>query len=218
MKLLLLVGFASVWTQHHYTLAFSPLPRTPTSPLRTSTWKIEIDPQQSIAEKKRQHQRHSLSFLSDQSSSAQRRVPFTLFAMADDSDTSKPIKLIIAGAPASGKGTQCEQIKSRYGLVHLSTGDMLREAVAAGTSVGKKAKGEWRKRIAFIWIVILRDVITVFDMGWGLLFLVPYLWSFETSSSLYLPGISHTTCPVFLSFQNTWTAVNWYLMRSLLEW
>ena len=50
------------------------------------------------------------------------------------------LKIIIAGAPASGKGTQCESIKKEYGVVHLSTGDMLRAAVAAGTDVGKKAK------------------------------------------------------------------------------
>lgn len=49
-------------------------------------------------------------------------------------------KLIIAGAPASGKGTQCELIKEKYGVVHLSTGDMLRAAVAAGTEVGMQAK------------------------------------------------------------------------------
>mmetsp|Transcript_1913 Transcript_1913/g.3923 ORF Transcript_1913/g.3923 Transcript_1913/m.3923 type:complete len:234 (-) Transcript_1913:199-900(-) len=52
----------------------------------------------------------------------------------------RPVKIIIAGAPASGKGTQCENIKTKYGVVHLSTGDMLRAAVAAGTDVGKKAK------------------------------------------------------------------------------
>jgi adenylate kinase len=51
-----------------------------------------------------------------------------------------PPRLIIAGAPASGKGTQCELIKQRYGVVHLSTGDMLRAAVSAGTDVGKTAK------------------------------------------------------------------------------
>lgn len=48
--------------------------------------------------------------------------------------------VIIAGAPASGKGTQCELIKSQLGLVHLSTGDMLRAAVQAGTQVGLLAK------------------------------------------------------------------------------
>lgn len=51
-----------------------------------------------------------------------------------------PVKLIIAGAPASGKGTQCEVIKEKFGVVHLSTGDMLRAAVAAETAVGKQAK------------------------------------------------------------------------------
>ncbi|KAL3802566.1 hypothetical protein ACHAW5_002129 [Stephanodiscus triporus] len=49
-------------------------------------------------------------------------------------------RLIIAGAPASGKGTQCESIKAKYGVVHLSTGDMLRAAVSAGTDVGMRAK------------------------------------------------------------------------------
>ncbi|GMI04639.1 hypothetical protein TrVE_jg1404 [Triparma verrucosa] len=51
-------------------------------------------------------------------------------------------KIIIAGAPASGKGTQCEIIKARYDVVHLSTGDMLRAAVAAGSELGKKAKAQ----------------------------------------------------------------------------
>jgi len=62
-----------------------------------------------------------------------------LFGSGSD-DSSDPVKLIIAGAPASGKGTQCEVIKEKYGVVHLSTGDMLRAAVAAGTEVGTLAK------------------------------------------------------------------------------
>jgi len=57
-----------------------------------------------------------------------------------DDDAGSAPKLIIAGAPASGKGTQCEIIKEKYGVVHLSTGDMLRAAVSAGTDVGKQAK------------------------------------------------------------------------------
>lgn len=50
------------------------------------------------------------------------------------------VNIIIAGAPASGKGTQCEVIKDEFGVVHLSTGDMLRAAVSAETEVGKLAK------------------------------------------------------------------------------
>ncbi|CEM14679.1 unnamed protein product [Vitrella brassicaformis CCMP3155] len=53
--------------------------------------------------------------------------------------TDRP-KLIISGAPASGKGTQCERLVERYGVVHLSTGDLLRAAVKDGTEVGLKAK------------------------------------------------------------------------------
>jgi len=55
-------------------------------------------------------------------------------------EKKQPLKLIIAGAPASGKGTQCEIIKEQFGVVHLSTGDMLRAAVTAQTDVGKTAK------------------------------------------------------------------------------
>mmetsp|Transcript_33491 Transcript_33491/g.47556 ORF Transcript_33491/g.47556 Transcript_33491/m.47556 type:complete len:146 (+) Transcript_33491:1070-1507(+) len=54
--------------------------------------------------------------------------------------SSDCLKLIIAGAPASGKGTQCATIKEEFGVIHLSTGDMLRAAVAAETEVGVKAK------------------------------------------------------------------------------
>jgi len=57
-----------------------------------------------------------------------------------DTSASCPVNIIIAGAPASGKGTQCEIIKEEFGVVHLSTGDMLRAAVSAGTDVGVKAK------------------------------------------------------------------------------
>jgi adenylate kinase len=52
----------------------------------------------------------------------------------------RPMKIVIAGAPAAGKGTQCEVIKAKYGVVHLSTGDILRAAVKAGTELGLKAK------------------------------------------------------------------------------
>ena len=54
---------------------------------------------------------------------------------------SDALKIIIAGAPASGKGTQCEKIVNEYGVVHLSTGDILRAAVKDETPLGVKAKG-----------------------------------------------------------------------------
>ncbi|KAJ8753274.1 hypothetical protein K2173_017898 [Erythroxylum novogranatense] len=54
--------------------------------------------------------------------------------------TSDPLKVMISGAPASGKGTQCELIVKKFGLVHISTGDLLRAEVSAETDIGKKAK------------------------------------------------------------------------------
>jgi len=55
-------------------------------------------------------------------------------------NSSSPLQIIISGAPASGKGTQCEFIKEKYGVVHLSTGDILRAAVAAESEIGEAAK------------------------------------------------------------------------------
>lgn len=49
-------------------------------------------------------------------------------------------KLIIAGPPASGKGTQCELIAKKFGVIHVSTGDLLRAESKKGTPLGKQAE------------------------------------------------------------------------------
>ncbi|RLN47935.1 hypothetical protein BBJ29_006676 [Phytophthora kernoviae] len=51
-----------------------------------------------------------------------------------------PPRLIITGAPASGKGTQCEYLVRALHVVHLSTGDMLRQAIRDGTKLGRQAQ------------------------------------------------------------------------------
>jgi len=53
--------------------------------------------------------------------------------------------IIFCGAPGSGKGTQCEKLVTEFGYLHLSTGDLLRDAVKAQTDLGKQANAYMEK-------------------------------------------------------------------------
>lgn len=50
------------------------------------------------------------------------------------------MRVVLLGAPGAGKGTQCKSLVDRYGLLHLSSGDILRRHRAEGTELGKKAQ------------------------------------------------------------------------------
>ncbi|XP_044511552.1 adenylate kinase, chloroplastic [Mangifera indica] len=64
----------------------------------------------------------------------------TNFQVMASSAKAEPLKIMISGAPASGKGTQCELITKKYGLVHVAAGDLLRAEIASGSENGKRAK------------------------------------------------------------------------------
>ncbi len=50
------------------------------------------------------------------------------------------MRIVLLGAPGAGKGTQCKRIVAKYGLLHLSSGDILRQERASGTELGEKAQ------------------------------------------------------------------------------
>ena len=52
----------------------------------------------------------------------------------------KPMKIIMLGAPGAGKGTQAKKIAEKFQIPHISTGDIFRANIKAGTELGKKAK------------------------------------------------------------------------------
>lgn len=54
--------------------------------------------------------------------------------------SEQPVRVIISGAPGSGKGTQCEMIAHEFGVTHVSSGDLLRQHVAKKTLLGMQVK------------------------------------------------------------------------------
>ena len=83
------------------------------------------------------------------------------------------MNLLIIGAPGAGKGTMSDLIINNYHLVHVSTGDMLRAAVKAGTPVGLKAQ-EYMNKGALVPDEVIHDIIverlSADDMEAGFLF------------------------------------------------
>src|ERR1700716_3214097 len=83
------------------------------------------------------------------------------------------MRLILLGAPGAGKGTQATFIKEAFGIPQISTGDMLRAAVAAGTPVCLAAKrGMDRGALGFgeIIIALVKDRLRAPDCAPGYLF------------------------------------------------
>ncbi len=86
--------------------------------------------------------------------------------------TNTPAVLILLGPPGSGKGTQARMLEDAFGLVQLSTGDLLRAAVAAGTEAGRAAKAVMEAGDLVsddIVIAILRDRLREPDVAKGVI-------------------------------------------------
>ncbi len=91
--------------------------------------------------------------------------------MLDTVGTAAPV-LILLGPPGAGKGTQARMLEEKFGLVQLSTGDLLRAAVAAGTEAGLAAKAVMEAGDLVsdeIVIAILRDRLQDEDCAKGVI-------------------------------------------------
>jgi adenylate kinase len=83
------------------------------------------------------------------------------------------MRLILLGAPGAGKGTQAEFLKQTYGIPQISTGDMLRAAVKAGSPLGQQVKSVMESGGLVtdeIIISLIKDRITDADCSHGFLF------------------------------------------------
>ena len=82
------------------------------------------------------------------------------------------LNIVIFGAPGSGKGTQSERIVEKYGINHISTGDVLRAEIKNGTELGKTAKGyiDQGQLIPELMIDILASVFDSFKDSKGVIF------------------------------------------------
>jgi len=86
--------------------------------------------------------------------------------------TTTPAVFILLGPPGAGKGTQARMLEEKFGLVQLSTGDLLRAAVAEGTEAGKRAKAvmEAGQLVSDdIVLAILKDRMAEPDTGKGVI-------------------------------------------------
>lgn len=86
---------------------------------------------------------------------------------------AKTMDLVLLGPPGAGKGTQARKLQGRFGLVQLSTGDLLRDAVAQGTEAGIAAKTVMERGDLVsdeIVVAILRDRLGESDCQAGVIF------------------------------------------------
>ena len=78
------------------------------------------------------------------------------------------MKIIMLGAPGAGKGTQAKMIADKYGVPHISTGDIFRANIKNGTELGMEAKKYMDQGL------LVPDELTVRILFWTV-FLVPFL-------------------------------------------
>ena len=67
------------------------------------------------------------------------------------------MKIIMLGAPGAGKGTQAKMIAAKYGVPHISTGDIFRANIKNGTELGAKAK-EYMDKGLLVLMTVQRDI------------------------------------------------------------
>ncbi|KAK4718959.1 hypothetical protein R3W88_017297 [Solanum pinnatisectum] len=122
------------------SLSFSTVSSKPNKPYSSpisSSLQLPITSQLPFSKKKLLYSNHTL--LQTQCRKTQ-SPDCPSFLVVGSAKKQEPLRVMISGAPASGKGTQCELITKKYDLVHIAAGDLLRAEIAAGTENGRRAK------------------------------------------------------------------------------
>ena len=120
------------------------------------------------------------------------------------------LNLVMLGPPGAGKGTQAKRLAAARRIPHISTGDMLREAVAAGTEIGRRAKAVMEQGGLVsdeIILGVVRERLALFADGGYVL---------APAGAIPTTKLARKVSPSFnTAFRSSWQTTTWFVPITL---